>query len=72
MCILTRGVGKTRAFVFIAALPVTVLLTPASARADDAVMEWNRIALAATVTAAQGPVPQIRTMAIVQVSAAQH
>jgi len=68
MYIFTRGIGKTRAFVFIAALPVTALLTPASARADDAVMEWNRIALAATVTAAQGPVPQIRTMAIVQIS----
>ena len=38
------------------------------ASADDAVMEWNQIALAATVTAGQGPVPQIRTMAIVQVS----
>ena len=31
-------------------------------------MEWNQIALAATVTAGQGPVPQIRTMAIVPVS----
>jgi hypothetical protein len=50
------------------ALLVGLLLTPVSARADDAVMEWNQIALAATVTAGQGPVPQIRTMAIVQVS----
>ena len=33
---------------------------------DNAVMEWNQIALAATVTAAQGPVPQIRSMTIVQ------
>jgi PAP2 superfamily len=32
------------------------------------VLEWNQIALAATVTAAQGPLPQIRTMAIVHVS----
>ena len=31
-------------------------------------MEWNRIALTATATAGQGPVPQIRTMAIVHVS----
>ena len=31
-------------------------------------MEWNQIALAATVTAGQGPVPQIRSMAIVQVA----
>ena len=47
---------------------VALLLTSVSAGADDAVMEWNQIALAATVTAGQGPVPQIRTMAIVQVS----
>ena len=31
-------------------------------------MEWNQIALAATVTAAQGPVPQARSMTIVQVA----
>jgi hypothetical protein len=31
-------------------------------------MEWNQIALAATVTAGQAPIVQIRTMAIVQVS----
>ena len=31
-------------------------------------MEWNQIAYAATVSAGQGPVPQIRTMAIAQVS----
>src|SRR5687768_7042276 len=35
---------------------------------DNAVMEWNQIALAATVTANQGPVPQARSMTIVQVS----
>lgn len=64
----TRAAGHTRAFVLIAALPVIVFLTSAPARADDAVMEWNQIALAATVTAGQGPLPQIRTMAIVQVS----
>ncbi len=39
-----------------------------AASAQDAVMEWNQIALAATVTAAQGPLPQIRSMAIVQVA----
>jgi hypothetical protein len=50
------------------ALLAALLLTPGPASADDAVMEWNQIALAATVTAGQGPVPQIRTMAIVQVS----
>ena len=49
-------------------LLVALLLTPVPARADDAVMEWNQIALAATVTAGQGPVPQIRAMAIVQIA----
>jgi PAP2 superfamily len=68
MCTTTRVAGRARAFVLIAALSVIVFLTPAPARADDAVMEWNQIALAATVTAGQGPVPQIRTMAIVQVA----
>ncbi len=50
------------------ALLASLLLTSAPAAADDAVMEWNQIALAATVTAGQGPVPQIRSMTIVQVS----
>ena len=45
------------------ALLVGLLLTPMRAAANDVVMEWNQIALAAT--AAQGPVPQIRSMAIV-------
>ena len=45
-----------------------LLLAPIRAFADDVVLEWNQIALAATVTAGQGPVPQIRTMAIVHVS----
>ena len=49
-------------------LLVALLLTPVLARADDPVMEWNRIALAATVTANQGPLPQIRTMAIVHIA----
>jgi hypothetical protein len=51
-----------------AALLAGLLLAPAQARAEDAVMEWNQIAYAATAAAGQGPVPQIRTMAIVQVS----
>ncbi|MGB2715235.1 MAG: vanadium-dependent haloperoxidase [Vicinamibacterales bacterium] len=38
------------------------------AAASDAVMEWNQIALAATVTAGQGAVPQTRSMAIVHVA----
>lgn len=51
-----------------AALLMSLLLTPAAAAAGEVVMEWNQIAFAATVTAGQGPLPQIRTMAIVQVS----
>ena len=51
-----------------AVLLTCLLFTPVQASADDAVMEWNQIALAATVTAGQGPIPQIRSMAIVQVA----
>jgi hypothetical protein len=53
-----------------AAIVVVVgwLANAAPANASDAVMEWNQIALAATVAAGQGAVPQIRSMAIVQVS----
>jgi hypothetical protein len=57
-----------RALVATTAVAVGWSLTPAVARASNVVMEWNQIALAATATAGQGPVPQIRTMAIVQVS----
>lgn len=35
---------------------------------SDAVMDWNQIALAATVTAGQGAIPQVRSMTIVQVA----
>jgi hypothetical protein len=51
-----------------AALATTLLLMAIPARADNAVLEWNQVAFAATVTAAQGPLPQVRSMAIVQVS----
>jgi hypothetical protein len=47
---------------------LATLVTCSAAHASDAVLEWNQIALAATVTAGQGPLPQIRSMAIVQVS----
>jgi hypothetical protein len=64
-----RTRGEARSLAITLALLASVLLTAAPAAAsDDAVMEWNRIALAATVTAGQGPLPQIRTMAIVQIS----
>ena len=50
----------------VATITVSLLVTPMRATANDVVMEWNQIALAAS--AAQGPVPQIRTMAVVHVS----
>jgi hypothetical protein len=46
---------------------VVVAAVPASAN-HNSVMEWNQVALAATVTAGQGPLPQTRSMAIVQVA----
>jgi hypothetical protein len=49
-------------------LLVLLVTAPAAAHTHEAVLEWNQIALNATVTAAQGAVPQIRSMAIVQVS----
>jgi hypothetical protein len=60
--------GRAGALIATTAVLAGLLLTPIRANAGDAVIEWNQIALAATVTAGQGPVPQIRTMAIVQVS----
>src|SRR5262245_20037880 len=63
----SKTVGNIGWFIAAAMLMVGLLPTPVLAR-GDAVFEWNDIALAATVTAGQGPVPQIRTMAIVQVS----
>jgi hypothetical protein len=71
---------RSRIVGFLAALGLAVALTPAmspvhaapksraASYANDAVMEWNQFALAATTTAGQGAVPQARTMAIVQVS----
>jgi len=58
---------RARRLVATAVCISSLLLTSIPATAsDNAVLEWNAIALAATVTAGQGPVPQIRTMAIVQ------
>ncbi len=62
------AVGGAGSVIATTAVFVGLLLTPVLASGNDAVMEWNQIALAATVAAGQGPVPQIRTMAIVQVS----
>jgi hypothetical protein len=47
---------------------VGLLMWACRASAEDTVLEWNQLAVAATVTGAQGPIPQIRTMTIVQVS----
>ena len=51
-----------------AALLITLSSAPCALAVEDAVLEWNRIAMAATVTAGQGPLPQLRSMTIVQVS----
>ena len=61
-----RGRGKRLTIAGV--VLVGLLVTSTAARADNTVLEWNQIALAATVTAGQGPVPQIRSMAIVQVA----
>ena len=50
------------------ALLLSWSLTPRAVGIPNAVMEWNQIALSATVTANQGPLPQSRSMTIVQVA----
>ena len=50
------------------ALLLSVSSAPRALAVEDAVLEWNQIALAATTTAGQGPLPQSRSMTIVQVS----
>ena len=57
-----------RSLIVTSGLLFTLLGTVVPARADDAVLEWNQIALAATAAAGQGPLPQLRSMAIVQAS----
>ncbi|MGE5837913.1 MAG: hypothetical protein ACM4AI_25800, partial [Acidobacteriota bacterium] len=66
-----RSAGKGRHLRLIIATAVLLLggsLTPHAIALGDAVMEWNQIALAATVSAGQGPLPQSRSMTIVQVA----
>ena len=66
-----RSVGTGRHFrpiIATAALLLGCSLTPHAIAIGDAVMEWNQLALAATVTAGQGPLPQARSMTIVQVA----
>src|SRR5688500_8481378 len=61
-------ITRARAQVAIAAAVLSVVVACSPAHAGDVVMEWNQIALAATVTAGQGALPQIRSMAIVHVA----
>jgi len=63
--------GGAHGCALLAATAALCFSAPATSRAlvaGNAVLEWNQIALAATVTAGQGPLPQSRSMTIVQVS----
>jgi len=51
-----------------AAMIVGLWTMAGPAQADTVVLEWNQLALAASVTASQGPNPQTRTMAVVHVA----
>jgi hypothetical protein len=63
-----RGIRATGVVAASSVLVVVMLASCPPAAASEAVMEWNQIALAATVTANQGPLPQIRSLAIVHVA----
>jgi hypothetical protein len=65
---MTGRVGRCARLALTIAVAAGAFSAHAAAHDNDAVMEWNQIALAATVTAGQGPIPQIRSMAIVHVS----
>jgi hypothetical protein len=58
------------AIVFAAtALAGVLAATPVGTRTgENAVVEWNQIAIGASVTALQGPLPQLRSMAIVHLA----
>lgn len=61
---------NARRLITTAAWLSILTIAPRATRPLDPVMEWNQIALAATVhaTPPQGPIPQVRTMAIVHVA----
>ena len=61
---------RTRARVALVsgAFGVCVLAAPASARADDPVLEWNDVARRLAVVPALAPVQQIRAMTVVHVA----
>ena len=61
-------VRHVRIVPVVVALVLSVPLSPRALVIPNAAMEWNQIALAATVTAAQGPLPQARSMTLVQVA----
>jgi len=52
----------------IVAVLASLSSTPRAVTVPNAVMEWNQIALAATASVGQGPLPQARSMTIVQVA----
>jgi hypothetical protein len=64
----TRTGRYSQSIFAAAAVLVISSSTPRAAVMDGAALEWNQIALTATVTAGQGPLPQSRSMTIVQVS----
>ena len=51
-----------------AAILVSGSLTSSAVITGDVALEWNQIAIDATITAGQGALPQVRSMAIVQVA----
>jgi hypothetical protein len=61
-------VRHVRIVPVIAALLLAVPSSPRAVSIPNAAMEWNQIALAATVSAGQGPLPQARSMTLVQVA----
>ena len=64
---LNGGVAGLKLWASAGMLVVSVVSTPAAARADDVVLDWNGIA-ARTVTAGQSPFAQARLMAITQLA----
>ena len=65
---MNKTCGRAMTGVFAVMLLASSPVAAADAAADSVVLEWNQIALAASVTAGQGANPQTRTMAIVHVS----
>ncbi|HVH57191.1 MAG TPA: vanadium-dependent haloperoxidase [Vicinamibacterales bacterium] len=57
-----------RALIVTAAVMAGWSLVPRALYVEDAVLAWNQIAITATVMANQGPLPQSRSMTIVQVA----